>query len=567
MVGSEFIRTASDTNFDINNRAASGITNRLYQIRSQALLLLDMTAAAGSNSTMTKELRNIFFERNPNIVEVIIPGRQDIINQPFFSANEISTDTVDAWLTKETAALDRAKVGVPVLKNVSPVLGINILALFYPWQDAGVAEAVVVLFSPENLSEIAGTGSSFTMVINGDGDILVHPDFNQVLTGVNIVDNPLVQALRKSSGDSVRLNYSQGGSRFVGAGQQISFADAAVLSSKDYSLITEQIVAVSRRNILLSITVMFLTILVTWLFSRSISAAIKNLTAAAARIESGEFGLDLKPKSRDELGILTEGFNRMGKGLRQREETEKLVGRYNSRELTEKSIAGTLNLNGEFVRAVVLSVDFSSFPDNSKNLDAPEALELLNFFISKTAEIAERHGGMAEKTLGNRMIALWGVPSSSGDNAGDVTQSLNSVLAMRQFLWDLNTEREAQGKIPLRMSCGIHTGDILAGRVGTSAFHEYSFSGETIDDAISAGQTALPAETDIVITEAVRELAGSRFLAEEINVSLPGKSDLRCFALVNLAAEDQGKQRWPSTLNDVRESLRVRPALKTEPTE
>ena len=574
MVSTEFVRTAREANFAFNNRAASGIEDRFYKVRSEALLLLDMSAGMGENIPQLRQIRNIFFERNPNIAAVILPGVQEIINQPFFANNEIPPDALSAWLARETTTIERARVGEPVIRNVSPEVGINLLALFYPWQNTGLEEAAVIFFSPQSLSEITGAGPSTTIVVNDEGDVLIHPDFNQVLAGANISASPLFDALWKAQSESVNISFSEGGNRYVGAGQQISIASAAVFSTMEYSLINEQITAVSRRNILLSVTVLFLTVLVTWFFSRTVTTPIKKLTAAAGRLETGrlelgDLSLDLESKSRDELGILTEHFINMGRGLGRWAEIQNLVGRYNNREITDKAMEGGINLSGEYLDLVVLSAEFVTFSRDFGKQEAAESLELLNFFIAKLADCVEKNGGLVDKLIGSRVIALWGLPAPSPDMGEEVMNSIRSVLAMRAALWELNTERESQGKDPLRMSCGIHTGKVLAGCIGSGAFHEYSVSGKIIDDAVRCGNTNLITDTDIMITEKVRYLADKRILADKVNVPKSAKIDRidgQLYGLVNLTpSQEHEKQRWPFTLANVRESLKTgKDVQKTE---
>jgi len=297
MVSLEFIRTTRETNFVINSRAASGIRERLYQIRSDALLLLDINSTAEQNQAFLAEMRSLFFERNPYIASVIIPVSQEIINQSFITHNEIPLELINAWIAAESQAVDLAKAGEPILRNAAPALGVNLLALFYPWQKSGIEETAIILFSPQSLSEITGAGFNTTMVVNEAGDILVSPDFDQILGGQNISGHPLFEALWKNQGESLHLDYTEGDNRYVGAGHRVSLANAAVFSSLDYSVINEQIIATTRRNILLSLTVMFLTILVTWFFTRIIMTPLRQLGRAADMIEQGNFALDLEVKS------------------------------------------------------------------------------------------------------------------------------------------------------------------------------------------------------------------------------------------------------------------------------
>ena len=541
MVRSEFVQNNENINFVINNRAAAGIEERFYSIRSEALLLLDMTSAVEENPSGAVQIRNIFFERNPHIAAVIVPGVREITSQQFFRNNEISHDTLITWLAGETDSVNRARSNDPVIVNASPVFGINLLALFYPWQSTGSEDAVVVLFSPQNLLEITATGISSTLVVTGDGGILISQDFSQVLAGNSISNSSIIEAMEKDTGETVRLSYSEAGNRFLAAGRKLSSADVMVFTILDYSLITRQISEVSRSNLLISVAVMFLTILVTWFFSKSITNPLKKLIAAAEHIEVGEFDIELKPNSRDELGLLTERFNDMGKGLSKLEETRELAGRYNNQMVSRKFILKDSNLEGENLHAVVLYVNLLSFQLIAKEHNAKETLILLNRYISQVTECVERYDGIIDKIMGSRIIALWGVPGPNEDTAEDVMNSLHAALMMRSIISKLNA-RNTAGKAKYIMACGIHTGTVLAGNMGVSPYDVYTVTGAAVDAAVRCAEMCIPARTDIVISAAVRDLADNSILAKELTLPQQYHNEFSVYGLKNLVSDEEQKE-------------------------
>ena len=439
LVSGEFGRTAEENNFIINTRSAAEAEDYLYRIRSNALVQLDMILAVHADLIQKRQMESIFFERNQDIAAIIIPNQEELINQAFFRNNEADPHSLSVWLAMETESITRAASGEPLLRNVSPVLGLSLTAMFYPWQENGLEETVIIFFSPEALAENFGAGLNATVLVNNTGDILISADVSQVLSSVNIANNPLFDALRKSDKESLRLLYNDRGNRaeitdqnsptqlrtgigardrFFGAGKKLSFADAAVLSSVEYTFVTGQINAATRRNFLLSVTVMFVAILVTWFFSRTITARIKRLMGVAERLEHGEFNLKLINKSHDELGLLTERFIFMGKALANWVAVKGLVGRFNNPEITGKALRNDLYLEGELKRVVIMEADFLSFAEVSQNLEPPVILSLLNRYILKMVESVEKTGGRVDKISGGRMTAVWGLPFSSKAEEG-----------------------------------------------------------------------------------------------------------------------------------------------------
>ena len=567
MVSLEFARNAEESNFDINGRAAAGIRERLYKVRSEALLLLDMTTAIRTGAS---QIQAIFFERNPGVAAVMVYGEQELLNRVFLTQNSITREDLANWLVSQTNTINMAREGAPIIKNASPATGVCLLALFYPWQYEGAKNTAIVFFSPENLSEISGTGASTTIVINNEGDILIHPEFNRVLAGENISSSPLAEALKKSTDEHITINYIMEGNRHVGAGHRIPFADLAVFSSMEYSVITGQIAAVTRRNIYISAIVMFLTILVTWFFSKTITNPVKRLTAAAIKIGTGEFINDLKHNSNDEIGDLTREFREMGKGLDNYVKNISLAGRYNKGGQSGKDLKGKLNVSGEYKEAVVLFMDLVSFrniadeecSEKAGKEKAVLSLGHLNSMISLAEESIEKTGGIIDRIMGNRLIAVWGIPAISESLSGEVMNCIRSVITIRTALWEFNIEQESAKKPLYAVYCGIHEGKVLAGSVGSQRLSQYMVAGKTVDYAEKIAEACQLAEIDVMISGTVKKLAGNNIITEKPETQAGNEADL--WGLVNLTADSRDKQRWPHNLADIRESLRNRRIVQQE---
>ncbi|MDR2478124.1 MAG: adenylate/guanylate cyclase domain-containing protein [Treponema sp.] len=556
MVSREFGRTAEDNNVTINNRAATVAEEKLYRVRSDALMLLDTVGAAADDRKRTEtELR--FFERTQDIAAVIIPGGEAHINRSFFKKREADSGLLFSWVDHEGAAIERAARGEPVLRNATAVLGIPLTVLFYPWQERGHEEAAVIFFSPDYLAEVFGEGANSTIMVNDTGDVLIHPDVNQMLSGANIADNPLFAVLRNSGNDSIRLLYTSEGIRVYGTGRRLSFAGASVLSSIEYTLVTGSIAATTRRNIFISLALMFLALLAVWFFSKTFTTPLKNLMGAAEKIEQGEFNLDLKIKSHDELGLLTERFIHMGLGLAEWELTKNLVGRFNNSVISGQARHGELVVTGERKKITVMYIDFFSFDALAGKLDPAETVTQMNRYFAKAADSVEKTGGVIDKITGSNITAVWGAPLSAGSAASDAMNAVRSALVLRAGLWELNSHK-GEGISPLfRIGCGIHTAEAIAGRMGSPRLMEYSFIGNAADEAALAAGINRAAGSDILVTEAVWDLTCGQLVGEAVAADITGKSGT-LFAVVNAnMAKDRERPQWPYTLDEVRESLGI----------
>jgi adenylate cyclase len=113
-----------------------------------------------------------------------------------------------------------------------PVFGIPLLVLFYPWNGSGSEEAAAVFFSPESLSENFETGANSSYMINGEGDVLVHPEHELVRVGANFEKQDFIRAMRENPGESMQSLYTgEDGRRYFGAFTKLSLANTAVITN------------------------------------------------------------------------------------------------------------------------------------------------------------------------------------------------------------------------------------------------------------------------------------------------------------------------------------------------
>jgi adenylate cyclase len=155
---------------------------------------------------------------------------------------------------------------------------------------AGGGETAVVFFFPESLGENFGTGANLSFMISGDGDVLIHPNHELVRTGANPGNQGFIQAMRMNPDKSRQSLYTgEDGKRYFGAFTRLSLAGAAVITNIEYEVVFEGIAATTRRNIFLTIAVLFASIIFIRIFSKTISSPLKALSGAARQIEGGGF--------------------------------------------------------------------------------------------------------------------------------------------------------------------------------------------------------------------------------------------------------------------------------------
>lgn len=158
-----------------------------------------------------------------------------------------------------------------------------------------------------------------------------------------------------------------------------------------------------------------------------------------------------------------------------------------------------------FNPVTLLAVDFCGFSRILESQEPKEVLAHLVHCFRAFDAITVRHGFEKLKTLGDRYLAVAGVPKG---NDGDAAAGIKAALEIRQFLADLNLSRRAHGKFLLEARIAVHAGRTLGGVVETEKM-SYDLWGDAIKTLLRLLEEASIGQ--VVISEATRRVAGEEF--------------------------------------------------------
>ena len=550
---------AEDNNFEVNRRSAMETENTLANVRSNSLILLQTVNALGAGSALAEQALGLFFEQNKQIALLLFAtnGKADdlLINKQFFLSKEIDTALADTFFEKYRSSFVRAASGETVVLNMTPWFGISLLTLLFPWNNGATA----VVFSPEDLTDNFGFGTNQSYLVNDAGDILIHTDSELVQTGANVKDERYFQLVEENPLRNEQSLYTdEQGVRYFAAFTKLNIGGTVVITRIESNKVFEGIAATTRRNLYLTITVLSISIMLIWFFSKSISIPIKVLAEAARTIEGGAFDVELRPKNHDEIGVLTDSFQRMSKALA-------IFGRFTSREIALRAMQGEIKPGGLLKNATILFTDIRGFTEKSENFttafgdQAPNLMVLwLNDYLSRMVECIEKTNGVVDKFIGDAVMAHWGTAYTAGNAQKDAFNCVKAALMMRFALYNMNRNRDPSdyGNPPIRIGCGINTGIVTAGQIGSDLKMEYTVIGEPVNIASRLESLNKPLATDILISEDTWNLVKDYFVTEQMpQVKVTGKEQpISIYAVINFARATKG----PRTLADVRKMLGIK---------
>jgi adenylate cyclase len=565
MVSQDLEISAEENNFEINRRSSADTEHTLTNVRSNAQILINVISSVGVDSQLSGQTEEFFFEENKQIAALVFQTSDNnvkyLINESFFYTKDIDSSLVNSYYEKNSDYYQRAVLGESSFLNAYNHFSMHLLALFFPLSGSRSSEgrAVFILFSPEYLNDNLSSGINQSYLINNYGDVLIHPDFEMVRTAANISGREDVRMIRESAIRSRQDLYDINGVKYFIAFTKLNIGASIVITSIEYKKIFEMINITTRRNLLLTAAVVFLSILFIWFFSKTISSALKILSNAARKIEGGDFELDLKPKSRDEIGFLTTSFQRMCKAL-------SVFGRFTNREIAVKAMRGEIKPGGLPKHATIFFSDIRGFTEKSEiftkefGKDAPDKIVFwLNEYFTQMVNCVEKTNGVVDKFIGDAVMAHWGTAYTAGSPAKDAFNGVKAALMMRKALVLLNKKRipNDPGDPPIKIGCGINSGVVTAGQLGSDVRMEYTVIGDPVNLASRIEALNKPLGTDILISESTWNLIKYFFITEEMpSVTVKGKEKpVRIFAVVNHVSVTSG----PRTLAEVRELLGIKP--------
>ena len=166
----------------------------------------------------------------------------------------------------------------------------------------------------------------------------------------------------------------------------------------------------------------------------------------------------------------------------------------------------SFKLGGVSQTITILFADIRGFTRISEHAPPEKIVSLLNRYFSAMTEIIFAHGGTLDKYLGDGLMALFGAPTATPD---DASNALNAAVAMQRRLLGINRELQEEGLSEIGVGMGLHTGEVVVGYIGSDRRSEYTAIGDAVNTSSRLESNAQGGE--ILISDATAKAARSRY--------------------------------------------------------
>lgn len=182
--------------------------------------------------------------------------------------------------------------------------------------------------------------------------------------------------------------------------------------------------------------------------------------------------------------------------------------------------------------------DIEGFTSVSNEKDPAVVVEVLREYLSEMTTIVLDQGGHVDKYLGDGMMAFWGAPVATPN---DAESACEAALRMQARFDEKRGDWEKRCGRALILRAGLETGDTVVGEMGTTHRVNYTVMGEPVATAARLEALAKRYGVRTLVGETLAEEAQDNFLFRAVDTVRLGRDGqpVRLFELLAPVAETE----------------------------
>ncbi len=202
---------------------------------------------------------------------------------------------------------------------------------------------------------------------------------------------------------------------------------------------------------------------------------------------------------------------------------------YTPKHLADKILQSKSALEGERKQVTVLFADVKGSMDLAEGLDPEEWHQILDRFFQILTKGVHRFEGTVNQYTGDGIMALFGAPIAHEDHA---QRACYAALHLRDEIARYATSLKREHGVRFAARIGLHSGEVVVGRIGDDLRMDYTAQGHTV--GLAQRMEALAEDGKPYLTEATAKLVDGFFeLDDQGELNIKGASTpVRVFALL-----------------------------------
>ena len=529
-------RSAEETNLNTSLQKNMDFESMLnnWMLRGQSLSQLYLQDLSNPTEQSLVSLESIFaLEKDIMAFEIyevkysnpVLLGSK--FNTKIWKQNSFSVD----WFNQLKKEKNLAFVKVAQAKNLLDVMldqktkqAILVFAFPVSQNEKGEILNFISLYIPQSVlqSQFVAKGTRQIFLANSEGSLLAHNNKEHIFSYSNYSEHLAIK--RMLSEDSLRRQF-----KYIHPSNQETYMAAYAKNNMGYvsvSEVSEKSVLINARlarkqAIYITQIMISLMILIVFFFSVSLTKPIENLVSVTQQIAKGNFDIQITNKhtAKDEVGTLALAMEDMLVGLKERDKVKNLFNKFHGSSVTEEMLNAESMLGGQKKNVSVFFSDLRGFTEFSEGHSPEEVVKMLNEYFAIMVKIINENHGVVDKFIGDAIMAVWGAPKSSGQ---DAYYAVKASLEMRLALQKLNEKRLSENLKAISIGIGIHTGEAISGTIGSDDRMEFTVIGDTVNQSSRIEASTKAFGVDLLISKETFQQVQEQFVIE-----LAGKAEVK----------------------------------------
>tara|TARA_B100000131_G_C18087133_1_gene600651 strand:- start:476 stop:1312 length:837 start_codon:yes stop_codon:yes gene_type:complete len=177
--------------------------------------------------------------------------------------------------------------------------------------------------------------------------------------------------------------------------------------------------------------------------------------------------------------------------------------------LSEKILSQNGKIEGETRWVTVCFTDISSYSTIIEHMSPGVAVKFLNEYFNSMHKVIEKHSGQILNYIGDSIMMVFGAPNNLEDHE---KIAVECAIEMRKELIELNQKWhnsqlsrywKNHGIDNISVRTGIHTGNVIAGNIGSERMLQYSTIGDVVNVSSRLEKANKEFNTEICMSQEV----------------------------------------------------------------
>ena len=149
-------------------------------------------------------------------------------------------------------------------------------------------------------------------------------------------------------------------------------------------------------------------------------------------------------------------------------------------------------------KVAVMFADIVGFTHMAEQSNPEDIVALLREFHQRIEKAVFDNNGTLDKFLGDGIMATFGTPLTSPD---DAKNAVNCARDMLTSIDQWNGQRETQGRSAIKLSIGVHFGNVILGDIGSHRRLEFATLGDTVNVASRLEELTRSLDTQLIVSK------------------------------------------------------------------